>query len=56
MDAAAVISQGATRIRNVVPANLLGGLLEAYDFALTNVFVLAAVGGGVALLCSLGME
>ncbi|KUJ07648.1 MFS general substrate transporter [Mollisia scopiformis] len=56
VDAAAVIRAGATKIQSVVPATLLGSVLEAYDVALTKVFVLCAVGGGMALLCSLGLE
>ena len=56
LNVAAVGRQGATKIQDVVPAALLGGVLEAYNFALTRVFILAAVSAGMATLCSLGIE
>lgn len=56
VDAASVIKGGATRVRDIVPVELLGSVLQAYDTSVTNVFILAAVGGACAGLASLGIE
>lgn len=56
VDAATVIKGGATRVRDIVPIELLGSVLQAYDTSVTNVFILAAVGGACTGLTSLEME
>ncbi|KAF8851037.1 MFS general substrate transporter [Acephala macrosclerotiorum] len=55
VDAATVIKGGATRVRGIVPVELLGSVLRAYDASVTNVFILAAV-GACAGLANLRME
>lgn len=56
IDAATVISAGATEIPYAVPPNLLGAVLDAYNYALTTAFILAIAAGGTAFLLSFGME
>jgi len=56
VDANLVLNTGATEIRNVVAKEVLGGVLGAYDGALTKVFLVAAVMAAVGLVPALAME
>ncbi|OCL11666.1 MFS transporter [Glonium stellatum] len=56
VDAKTVIGAGATHIREVVPAQWLPGVLEAYTNAVTSAFVLAIATGGLAFFVSWAME
>ncbi|PSN73106.1 MFS general substrate transporter [Corynespora cassiicola Philippines] len=56
LDPRIVIGAGATYIRNVVPPQLLAGVLEAYTKAIVSAFILAIATAGLAFLSSLGME
>lgn len=51
-----VLNTGATEIRNVVPTNVLGSVLSAYDNSLTRVFLVAAIMAAIGVLPVLGME
>jgi MFS family permease len=51
-----VLNTGATEIRNVVPTNVLGSVLSAYDNSLTRVFLVAAIMAAIGVLPALGME
>ncbi|KAK6535356.1 hypothetical protein TWF694_001818 [Orbilia ellipsospora] len=51
-----VIMAGATALRTFVsPENLLG-VIQAYNTAIVTAFILPIAVGGIAFLCSLGME
>jgi hypothetical protein len=56
LDPQVVIKAGATYVRNVVPKELLAGVLEAYTNAIVSAFLLAIATGGLAVLVSFGME
>ena len=51
-----VIDAGATHVRDVVPAQWLPGVLQAYTNAVTSAFILAIATGGIAFFVSLAME
>ena len=51
-----VADAGATNIRQVVPAQLLPGILQAYNKAIVTAFLLAIATSGIAFFVSLGME
>jgi len=52
----AVISAGATHLRDFVPKALLAGVLKAYVVALDQAFVIAIAVGGIATICSCFVE
>lgn len=56
VDANMVLNTGATEIRDVVPLGALQGVLGAYDKALAQVFLVAAIMAAVGVLPALGME
>lgn len=56
IDPRIIIAAGATHIRQVVPPDLLPGVLLAYDKALTNAYILAIACSGLAFLSSLMLE
>lgn len=56
MDPRVVIHAGATYVRDVVPPQLLPGVLHAYTLAIVSAFVLAIATSGLAFFISLGME
>jgi hypothetical protein len=56
VDPRVVIGAGATFVRQVVPAESLPGVLEAYTKAITGAFLISIVVGGVAFAASFGME
>ena len=51
-----IIFAGASHVEDSVPKELLGPTLDAYQVALTRTFILPIVAGGLAFLCSLGLE
>lgn len=51
-----IIAAGATHIREVTPASQLAGVLEAYDIAVTNAFILSIACAVFAFVFSLGFE
>ena len=51
-----VIGAGATHVRDVVPAQWLPGVLQAYTNAVTSAFILAIAAGGIAFFVSWAME
>lgn len=53
VDAAAMVAAGPT---SLATAGSSSAVREAFNYALTRVFILAAVSGGLAFACSLGME
>lgn len=56
MNPQTVIEAGATHVREVVPAALLPGVLDAYTKALTTAFVPAIAASAIAFFVSLAME
>ncbi|KAF2267078.1 MFS general substrate transporter [Lojkania enalia] len=56
LDPRIVIQAGATFVRQVVPAEMLHGVLEAYTRAICSAFILAIATAGIAVLISFGME
>ncbi|KAF2686572.1 MFS general substrate transporter [Lentithecium fluviatile CBS 122367] len=56
VDPRIVIGAGATYVRNVVPAEYLPGVLEAYTAAIVGAFMIAIIVGGLAVVISFGME
>ncbi|KAF2731180.1 MFS general substrate transporter [Polyplosphaeria fusca] len=56
MDPQVVIKVGATYVRQVVPKQLLAGVLEAYTKAIDSAFIVAIATAGLAFFVSLGME
>ena len=51
IDASAAVGAGATNIQNVIPAQYLEGVIEQYNYALTQVFVLVTI---MACLTAIG--
>ena len=51
-----IADAGATNIRQVVPPNLLPGILQGYNKAIVTAFLLAIATSGIAFFVSLGME
>lgn len=56
LDPAAVISAGATHVREVVSAEQLPGVLSAYSNAVTSAFVVPIATSGIAFFVSLFVE
>jgi heme A synthase len=55
VDPATVIAAGATAMRQVIPADQLGGVLKAYDVGLQHVYYLTTGCAAASLFFSLGM-
>ncbi|KAL8830989.1 MAG: hypothetical protein Q9191_001117 [Dirinaria sp. TL-2023a] len=53
---AVIIGAGATHVREVTPPEKLGGVLQAYDMAVTRALILPIAVGGLAFIASLFME
>ncbi|KAL3467006.1 major facilitator superfamily domain-containing protein [Aspergillus heterothallicus] len=51
-----IVNTGATDLRNVVPANELATVVDAYNYALTRIFIASAAIGAATILGSLAME
>ena len=56
VDPKIVIDAGATHVRDVVPAQWLPGVLQAYTNAVTSAFILAIATGAIAFFVSWAME
>ena len=56
IDPSDIISAGATGIRNIVSSQMLPLVLDAYNSAIRDVFIMAIVTGGLAFLVSFGFE
>jgi len=56
IDPRTIIAAGATHIRKVTPPDQLGGVLLAYNNALSQSYVLAIACAGLAFVSSLGFE
>lgn len=56
IDPRIIIGAGATHIRQVTPENLLPGVLQAYNNALTQAYILAIATAGIAFCVSMLFE
>ncbi|KAJ5773649.1 MFS toxin transporter [Penicillium paradoxum] len=56
VDAEAVVDAGAADFRRLVSSELLDSVIEAFEAAVKNVFLLAVATAAVALVVSVGME
>jgi len=56
LDPRVIIAAGATHIRDVTPPDQLGGVLLAYNDALTQAYILAIACGAIAFLSSFLFE
>ncbi|KAK5091212.1 hypothetical protein LTR05_001392 [Lithohypha guttulata] len=56
VDPRVVIAAGATHIRQVTPPDALAGVLQAYNNALTQSYILPIATAGLAFLCSFLFE
>ncbi|KAF7563414.1 hypothetical protein G7046_g725 [Stylonectria norvegica] len=56
LDTDAIINTGATALRKIVPASFLDGVIDAYGYALTRVFIMAAALSAAMLVCALAVE
>ncbi|KAL2842550.1 major facilitator superfamily domain-containing protein [Aspergillus pseudoustus] len=51
-----IVNTGATDLRHVVPANELDTVVDAYNYALTRIFIVSAAIGAVTIIGALTME
>lgn len=56
VDAATAAGTGATNIRNVIPAEYLQGVIQTYNDALTQVFIIVLVMGCLTTIGSVAIE
>ncbi|KAJ0413761.1 major facilitator superfamily domain-containing protein [Aspergillus carlsbadensis] len=56
LDAQRIVNTGATDLRNVVPSDELDTVVNAYNYALTRIFVLTAGIGAAAIIGALTIE
>jgi len=56
LDAEAIVNTGATNLRKIVPASELGVVVDAYNYALTRVFIMAAALSACMILGALAVE
>ena len=56
LDPAMIVAAGATGIRNLVTAEQLPLVLEAYNSAVRDVFIMAVALGGASFIATLGFE
>ncbi|KAE9364812.1 azole resistance protein [Stipitochalara longipes BDJ] len=56
LDAETIVNTGATNLRSVVPASELGTVIDAYNYALTRVFIMAAALSSCMILGALAIE
>jgi len=56
LDAGAIVSAGATELAKVVPPQFMDVVIEAYNYALTRIFLCAVGLTGAALLAVVGVE
>ena len=56
VEVAAVISAGAAALSSAVPPDVLGTVVNAYNFAISRVFLLPVAGAGLALVATFGIK
>ena len=56
VDASTIIDAGATGVRTIVGPDMLPLVLDAYNSAVRNVFIMAIVTGSLAFVVSWGFE
>jgi len=56
LDPQMIVQAGATGIRTIVSADQLPLILQAYNLAVRNVFMIAIATGGCSFLVSFGFE
>lgn len=56
LDKSIIINTGATDLKRVVPANELDTVINAYSYALTRVFLVAAALSAAMIVCALSVE
>lgn len=56
LDAEVIVNTGATDLRSVVPASELGIVVDAYNYSLTRVFVMAAAMSACMILGAAAVE
>ncbi|KAI1616419.1 putative aflatoxin efflux pump [Exophiala viscosa] len=56
LDTQVIINTGATALRHIVPASELKTVIDAYSYALTRVFILAAALGAAMIIPALAVE
>ncbi|KAL4933004.1 MDR family MFS transporter [Aspergillus undulatus] len=56
LDARGVVSSGATNLRNIVPPDQLTTVVNAYNYAITYIFMVTAAVGACAILGTLVVE
>ena len=56
MDASTIINAGATGVRTIVGSDMLPLVLEAYNSAVRNVFIMAVVTCSLTFVVSWGFE
>ena len=56
IDVKTVVNQGASNLSALVPSSYLAIVRMAFLSAVTKAFTISIASGGIALLCSLGME
>jgi len=56
LDPSILVRTGATELKNVVPAQALGAVLEAYNYALTGTFKVAVACAATTIISGLTME
>jgi hypothetical protein len=56
VDPAMIVNTGATELRHLVPADQLPAVLEVYNYALRQVFLISAGLSATAILGALGLE
>ncbi|TQV93149.1 hypothetical protein V2A60_003536 [Cordyceps javanica] len=56
LDTAKILSTGATELHNVVPPQYFGHVVDAYNYAVTRIFIVCLAVTACQLLSSLGIE
>lgn len=56
LDAEAIVNTAATALRNMVPPSELDGVIDAYSYALTRVFIMSAARGACMVLGAVMVE
>jgi len=56
VDAATIVNAGATGVRTIVKPDMLPLVLEAYNSAIRDVFIMAIVTGALSFVTSFGFE
>ncbi|OAL53265.1 MFS transporter [Pyrenochaeta sp. DS3sAY3a] len=50
LDPSIVLRTGATELKNAIPSEFLGGVLTAYNLALTNTFYVSVAAGAISII------